>query len=174
VGRNVLKIVMVAAVVMLGGAYVAAGLVRNALPAMEAKTATPEAAKKLQEPKPGSVSLRADPDGHFRVEASIGGRRVPMLVDTGATVVALSYENGQSLGLVSGGDNFDARVSTANGSVGAKRVVLRDVRIGSVKVDDVAAVVMSPGAMDGALLGMSFLGRLRRLETARDRLLMER
>lgn len=53
-------------------------------------------------------------------------------------------------------------------------MVLRDVRIGSVKVDDVAAVVLSPGAMDGALLGMSFLGRLRRLETARDRLVMER
>ena len=168
-----LKIVMIAAAVMVGGAYVAADLVRVALPGMAAKSVTPAPPKALQEPKPGSVSLRADADGHFRVEASIGGRRVPMLVDTGATVVALSYENGQSLGLVSGGDNFDARVSTANGSVGAKRVVLRDVRIGSVKVDDVAAVVMSPGAMDGALLGMSFLGRLRRLETARDRLVME-
>ncbi|MFL1875565.1 TIGR02281 family clan AA aspartic protease, partial [Hansschlegelia beijingensis] len=105
---------------------------------------------------------------------TIGGRRVPMLVDTGATVVALSFEQGEALGLVSGGDRFDARVATASGSVGAKRVVLRDVRIGSVKVLDVPAVVLTRGAMNENLLGMSFLGRLRRVETARDRLTLER
>ena len=78
------------------------------------------------------------------------------------------------VGLVSGGDRFDARVTTANGGVGAKRVVLRDVRVGSVKVLDVAAVVLTRGAMNENLLGMSFLGRLRRVETARDRLTLER
>jgi aspartyl protease family protein len=140
----------------------------------------PPLAKSVETPggedddRSGVVTLRADPDGHFRVDATIGGRRVPMLVDTGATVVALSYEQGQALGLISGGDRFDSRVTTANGQIGAKRVVLRDVRIGSVRVPDVSALVLTQGAMDGALLGMSFLGRLRRMESSRDKLVLER
>lgn len=164
-----MKTLLIAAAVMVGGAYVAADAVRSAIPK---GARTPD--RPTEDVRAGTVSLKADRDGHFRVDATVGGRKVPMLVDTGATVVALSYETGQSLGLIAGGDRFDATVSTANGTVGAKRVMLRDVRIGSVRVEDVAAVVMSPGAMDGALLGMSFLGRLRRLETARDRLTMER
>lgn len=127
-----------------------------------------------QDARPGTFSVSAGRDGHFRVDARIAGKAVPMMVDTGATVVALSYEEGRRLGLVSPGDYFDARMSTANGVTRAKRVTLRDIRIGSVRVEDVDAVVMSQGAMDGSLLGMSFLGRLRRLETARNRLTMER
>lgn len=165
------KVVLLAALLTIGAVWLARDGIRTGL---LAPPAAPTAARAVIEDAPGTTMLRADADGHFRVDATIGGRRVPMLVDTGATVVALSYEIGQQLGLASNGDRFDVRVSTANGSVGAKRVVLRDVRVGSVKVDDVSAVVMSPGAMDGALLGMSFLGRLRRLETARDKLVMER
>lgn len=166
------KVVLFAALLTIGAVWLATdgGLRDRLLPSSPAPTAT----RAVMEDPAGTTTIRADEDGHFRVDATIGGRRVPMLVDTGATVVALSFEIGQQLGLASNGDRFDARVSTANGSVGAKRVVLRDVRIGSVKLDDVSAIVMSPGAMDGALLGMSFLGRLRKLETARDRLVMER
>lgn len=170
-----LKTVIMASAVMMGAAYMAGDALRGGVPGL---VPSPAPAALRVEPEPagsdGSVSIRADADGHFRVEAAVGSRRVPMLVDTGATVVALSYENGQKLGLVSASDRFDARVTTANGSVGAKRVVLRDVTIGSVRVTDVPAVVLSQGAMDGALLGMSFLGRLRKLETSRDRMVMER
>ncbi|MDR4308792.1 TIGR02281 family clan AA aspartic protease [Chelatococcus sambhunathii] len=169
-----LKTVILASGVMLGAAYMAGDALRAGLTPGGAAPAHVAARAEPEETRPGNVSLRADPDGHFRVDASVGSRRVPMLVDTGATVVALSYENGQRLGVISASDRFDARVTTANGSVGAKRVVLRDVTIGSVRVTDVAAVVLAPGAMDGALLGMSFLGRLRKLETSRDRMVMER
>ncbi|MFC3695339.1 retropepsin-like aspartic protease family protein [Chenggangzhangella methanolivorans] len=167
-----IKVVLLAAGLSVAAAWLAADGIRAALPG--APSAPLAARATLEEPRAGTATLRADADGHFRVDATVGGKRVPMLVDTGATVVALSHEIGEQLGLVSGLDRYDARVSTANGSVGAKRVVLRDVRVGSVKVDEVAAVVLAPGAMDGALLGMSFLGRLRRLETSRDRLTMER
>lgn len=169
-----LKTVIVASAVMVGAAYMAGDALKAGLTGAGAKPTPTALRAEPEQTNAGSVSLRADADGHFRVEASIGSRKVPMLVDTGATVVALSFENGQRLGLISAADRFDARVTTANGSVGAKRVVLRDVTIGSVRVTDVPAVVLSQGAMDGALLGMSFLGRLRRLETARDKLVMER
>lgn len=165
-----LKVILTVAAATFGAAFFAHG-VKLGVAGRDAKSA---AAAKSEDIRPGQVSLRAGPDGHFRVDARVGGKIVPMLVDTGATVVALSYEDGEKLGLIRRGDYFDARMSTANGTTSAKRVVLQDVRIGSVKVDNVSAVVMSPGAMDGSLLGMSFLGRLRRIETQRDRLVMER
>lgn len=165
---EVIKIILLAAFAVIGAVYMASGLTALRQPNR------PDPPKPRLEESGGAVTLQADADGHFRVDATIGGRRVPMLVDTGATVVALSYEQGEALGLIAGGDRFDARVSTANGAVGAKRVVLRDVRIGSVRVPDVSAVVLTRGAMDENLLGMSFLGRLRRVESARDQLTLER
>jgi aspartyl protease family protein len=71
------------------------------------------------------------------------------------------------------GDRFDVPVSTANGTSAAKRVVLRDVRVGSIVVRDVTALVMRRGVMEGNLLGMSFLGRLKRMESSRGRLTLE-
>src|SRR4051812_684033 len=52
----------------------------------------------------GSYKVPSDPDGHFRVSARIGARRIPFLVDTGATTVALSWETGVDLGLVRASD----------------------------------------------------------------------
>ncbi len=168
-----IKSILLAAALVLAAVFAASSVMRAALPQVASLRTAPSKPAQRDDP-PGSVTLRADPDGHFRVDATIGGRRVPMLVDTGATVVALSYEQADSLGLISGADRFDLRVSTANGAVAAKRVVLRDVRIGSVSVPDVSAVVLAQGAMDGNLLGMSFLGRLRRMESSRDSLVLER
>jgi aspartyl protease family protein len=165
----VVKGFLIAAGLVLAAAVVAPGFLASRLQPKPVPAPAP-----VEQEQPGRVVLRADSDGHFRVEATIGGRRVPMLVDTGATVVALSYEHAATLGLVSGGDRFDIPVSTANGSVAARRVVLRDVRIGSVRVPDVSALILKPGAMDGSLLGMSFLGRLRRMESSPDRLVLER
>lgn len=167
-----IKVIGTVAAATLVAAFFANGLAKVALAGRDGRSAA--AASKPEDVRPGQVSLRADSDGHFRVEARVGGRIVPMLVDTGATVVALSFEDGEKLGLIRRGDYMDVRMSTANGVAGAKRVTLQDVRIGSVKVDDVAAVVMSPGAMDGSLLGMSFLGRLRKVETGRGRMTFER
>ena len=168
-----MKAILVTAGVVMFAAALGPQLLQRAVeretpPAVAAKTLTPV-------PDSGrTVTLVAGPDGHFRTEAMIGGRRAPMLVDTGATVVAFSYDTGRDLGLISGGDRFDFSVATANGSVGARRVVAPEIRIGAISVSDVQAVVLAPGAMDGNLLGMSFLSRLKRMESTRDRLVLER
>lgn len=168
-----LKGLIVMAGVVIGAAVAAPqvlpSLIHGAAPKATLKVAAAPVAASS-----GSVTLRAGSDGHFRTEATILGQRVLMLVDTGATVVALSYEQGQALGLVNGSDRFDLTVSTANGAVGAKRVVLNAVRVASITVPAVTAVVMARGAMDGNLLGMSFLGRLSRMEASRDKLTLER
>ncbi|GLK77559.1 peptidase [Methylopila jiangsuensis] len=168
-----LKTLVVVAAAVIGAAALAPQLLQRAVE----REAPPALAAKTLKPSPDAgrtVTLLAGPDGHFRTEAMIGGRRAPMLVDTGATVVAFSYETGRDLGLISGGDRFDLPVATANGSVGARQVTAPEIRIGSISVTNVPAVVLAPGAMDGNLLGMSFLSRLKRMESTRDRLVLER
>lgn len=120
------------------------------------------------------LRIAADPGGHFLVDALIEGRNVDALVDTGATAVALRYEDARAMGLIRPADEFDARVSTANGMAKAKRVRLSRVRVGTITVSDVDALVTEPGALGVNLLGMSFLRRLARFEVTGGTLLLER
>ncbi|MEX2430884.1 MAG: TIGR02281 family clan AA aspartic protease, partial [Dehalococcoidia bacterium] len=85
---------------------------------------------------------------------------VNVLVDTGASMVALSYEDAERVGLKPFALHFDQPVATANGIVEAAVVNLRRVEIDNVVVHDVGGMVLPEGAMRGTLLGMSFLSRL--------------
>ena len=98
--------------------------------------------------------------GHFTTSADINGTSIRVLVDTGATAVALSYEDARSVGLRPGSLDYTVPVSTANGVTQAARVRLKKVVIDGVSVDDVDGLVLPEGALEGTLLGMSFLGRL--------------
>lgn len=107
------------------------------------------------------TELKSGSNGHFVVMAEINGRDVRVMVDTGATAVALSHEDASAIGLKPDGLTYDVPVSTANGIAKAARVTLTKVNIDQVKVYDVQALVMPEGALTGSLLGMSYLGRLQ-------------
>jgi aspartyl protease family protein len=112
-------------------------------------------------------------DGHFGVDAVIGGRRVPFLVDTGASIVALKSDDAERLGIKPSNRDRLVRMETANGIVSARQVRLAQIEIGSLVVQDVDAVVMPAGKLGQNLLGMSFLSRLRRYEFRSGQLVME-
>lgn len=115
----------------------------------------------LDEPQLFSATeLKADSSGHYIAKADINGTTIVVMVDTGATGVALSYEDAEKVGLRPHGLDFDIPVSTANGIVKAARVQLRRVEVDNVRVRDVDGMVLPQGVMRGSLLGMSFLGRL--------------
>jgi aspartyl protease family protein len=116
------------------------------------------------------VDLPVGPGGHFRANVEIDGRTVPMLVDTGASYVALSAEDADRLGVVTRPSDFTITMYTANGPAKAAPVRLHAVHVDTLSVYDVDAVVAQPGAMHGSLLGMSFLRRLTRFEAQPDRL----
>ncbi|MBK8007342.1 MAG: TIGR02281 family clan AA aspartic protease [Rhizobiales bacterium] len=122
----------------------------------------------------GFVRIRSDRSGHHVTDVDFNGRRLRAIVDTGATLVALRYEDARALGLVTPSDRFDIQVSTANGSARAKRVQLRSVRIGSIQIENVEAMVLDQGALGQNLLGMSFLRRLARFEFKKGVLELER
>lgn len=103
-----------------------------------------------------SVVLKRGPDGHYRTEALINGMKVKVLVDTGATGVAISQKIADKLNLKS----INAvRTNTANGDSIGYMVRLESVKIGGVSASNVAAMI-APGLDGDVLLGMSFLGRM--------------
>ncbi len=116
------------------------------------------------------VTLRANHYGHFVVEAEINAVKVELLTDTGATYVALNYETARKLGFRDQNLQFTSRSSTANGIARVAPVTLDYVRIGSIVLHEVKAVIAEPGKMTQNLLGMSFINRLSGFQLSGGRL----
>ncbi len=108
-----------------------------------------------------ATELKAGQLGHFIVTAEINGRNVKVMVDTGASAVALSYEDARDIGLRPANLDYNVPVSTANGLTKAAGVNLDKVEIDGVRVSDVQGLVLPEGVMNGSLLGMSFLSKLK-------------
>lgn len=108
----------------------------------------------------GAVELTPEAGGHYFANVEIEGAQLRMMVDTGATVAALSYDDADRIGLRPTPSDFNVPVQTANGVAHAARARLRDVRIGSVSLRDVDALVLPRAIASQSLLGMSFLKRL--------------
>lgn len=119
------------------------------------------------------VELDAARGGHYTTQAQINNSSIEVLVDTGATAVALSYEDAQTAGLQPNTLTFNVPVNTANGTGYAARVKLRKVSIGNVRVTDVDGLVLQKGVFSGTLLGMSFLGRLRSFSIENGKLILK-
>jgi aspartyl protease family protein len=108
-----------------------------------------------------SVLLKPDKDGHFHTEARVDGYRLEMVVDTGASMIALRAVEAARLGIHPTARDYNVKVSTANGVSRAALVQLGRVEIGDIVVRDVAALVHPDEALGVNLLGMSFLSRVR-------------
>ena len=106
------------------------------------------------------TEIKGGQNGHYVVKAFINNQVISVLVDTGASAVALSAHDAEMVGLHPALLTYNVVVATANGTVKAARVKLDKVEIDGVRVDDVDAVVLPEGALSGTLLGMTFLSRL--------------
>lgn len=123
---------------------------------------------------PGSgnrVVLTAGSGGHFLAQGQINDRAIQMVVDTGATVVALSTAEAKRIGLSLDGAT-PVQLHTANGTATGWRVTLQSVRLGDVTVYQVDAVV-TPAGMPFVLLGNSFLSRFQMTRT-NDQMILDR
>jgi aspartyl protease family protein len=120
-----------------------------------------------------SVVIPPSGNGHFHVEGRIDGRRLTFMIDTGASVIALTERDASMLGIHPAERDYVAKVSTANGTVRAAPIRLGMVEIDDLVVHDIAAVVLPDGALSENLLGLSFLSRLRRFEYAGGKLILE-
>ena len=117
--------------------------------------------------QPARIARSAD--GHYWAEADIDGRAIRVLVDTGASVVALTRQDALRLGLRLTPADFTQTVETASGPVKAAAVELDHVAVAGARGVDAAiaedhrALVVEEG-LPHSLLGMSYLGRLSAFE----------
>lgn len=123
---------------------------------------------------PGEVRLRRASNGHFSARVLVNGAPMRMLVDTGATDVALPFEDAERAGVDMARLRFDEQVITANGIAKVASVRLDAVSLGEITLRDVRASVSQPGALAKPLLGMSFLGRLREVSFRGETLVLVR
>jgi aspartyl protease family protein len=129
-------------------------------PAKIARVETPKIESIAASDGSGTVRLKPDDRGHYVAEFKMNGRSVTALVDTGASMVAINKTTARKLGISVSPSDFKYEVSTANGNIKVAAAVIHEIQIGRVRVRDVEAAVLDDRALDGTLLGMSFLKRL--------------
>ena len=145
------------------------GLSQAGAPAQSGKSLDPAPTAPVPLPttlRPGpsthTLVYRAGPLGHVVLTASVNGAPVRFLVDTGASTVALSAADARAVGINLGALVFDKTTTTANGLVRVAPIILREIRIEQLSIENVPAVV--DDNLNGSLLGMSFLSRLKSFE----------
>jgi len=138
-----------------------------------AKTTTGTAAPDTAPPSGRSLSIPRDARGHFQAEGRIDGQRINFMVDTGASVIALNEKSAARFGLRPSRGEYNATVSTANGTIKAARTRLAMVELGGLVVRDVDAMVLPDEALSENLLGLSFLSKLKRFEYAGGKMVLE-
>lgn len=105
----------------------------------------------------GELVLTRARDGHYYADGEINGKPVKFLLDTGATQIALSRRQANELGLSLGSSGT---VQTAAGPATAYQTRLARVRLGSMEMDNLGAMVTEKMSDETVLLGMNFLKRL--------------
>jgi clan AA aspartic protease (TIGR02281 family) len=115
--------------------------------------------------------IDAGPHGQFLVEAVVNGVPIDFMVDTGASHVVLTLQDARKLGFTPAQLDFTQEFESANGTVRAAPVELRELRIGQLRLFDLEAAV-NGGPLPISLLGMTFLQRLSSYEVARGRLIL--
>jgi aspartyl protease family protein len=126
----------------------------------------------LRKPPARIVQISRGQAGEFALRATINGVHAPMVIDTGATSVVLTFETAKAAGLPLELLDYNVDVETAGGHTKAARLTLDRLAIGRLVERSVPALVVPRGQMKTNLLGMSFLDRLESWEVRADSLML--
>ena len=116
--------------------------------------------------------IKMDDRGHFVTKAKMNGSTIEVLVDTGATSVALDEKTARKMGIRLKQSDFKYDVNTANGVAKAASAQIDKIQIGRVTINNVQAAVLQGKGLNGTLLGMSFLKQLREFQIKDGELIM--
>jgi aspartyl protease family protein len=105
------------------------------------------------------LRVRMAPDGHFWAVATINGVQRRMLIDSGATVTAISESTARKAGIDAGTGLAPVVLRTANGAARAQTGKAKEIRVGNIVARNLR-IVTSPGLGEFDVLGMNFLSRL--------------
>jgi aspartyl protease family protein len=160
-------LLLIIAIVATAGAALAYGDPKQI---SRAGTLVTEILRKQVPPQPRLVDVPRGNGGEFSLQARINGVATPMVIDTGATSVVLSYETARAIGLPLELLDYNIDVETVSGRTRAARLTLDRLAIGKLVERSVPALVVPRGQMKTNLLGMSFLDRLESWEVRPDKL----
>lgn len=121
--------------------------------------AVPEVGLPEQIVEGGETRVKRRPDGHYWLRAEINGHPANFLVDTGATLTAVSNDTAAAAGLAPRHVGLPVRMQTANGTVAADLTTIDELRFGNVVARGLDAVI-APGLGPTNVIGMNFLSRL--------------
>jgi clan AA aspartic protease (TIGR02281 family) len=117
-----------------------------------------------------AVEIARSHAGDFALNVKINGIKAPMVIDTGATSVVLTWETAKAIGLPLEMLEYNVDVETAGGHTKAARLTLDRLAVGDLVEKSIPALVVPRGQMKTNLLGMSFLDRLESWGVQADRL----
>ncbi len=122
--------------------------------------AIPEMGMPQQVVEGGETRIPMAPDGHFWLRAEVNGVPTAFMVDTGATLTAVSDRVAAAAGLEARRGGIPIRLNTANGSISAQVTSIDELRFGSVAARGLDAV-MAPNLGETNVIGMNLLSRLK-------------
>jgi aspartyl protease family protein len=111
-------------------------------------------------------------DGHFWVEGQVNGHSMRFLIDSGASITALSQDSAMAAGLNFDQSGFPIVLTTANGPVEAYRSNIATLEVGPLRASDLP-IVVSPAFGDVNVLGMNFLSKLKGWRVEGDEMILE-
>jgi aspartyl protease family protein len=117
-----------------------------------------------------TTELERNPDGHFYADVEVNGTKLHMLVDTGATAVALSREDAHAAGIPTSIGMNDIVGEGADGSIHGENVAIDRISLGGTTARNVSAVVLNSG--ERSLLGQNFLANFDSIEIHGDRMIL--
>jgi len=115
----------------------------------------------------GQSVLRRQPDGHFYADAIVEGQNIHFLVDTGATIVALTGDDAEALGLYWDDQDLRPIGRGASGIVYGLPATIKVMEVGGLEARNVEAAII-PEGLGVSLLGQSFLSKIDNVEIAGD------
>ena len=119
-----------------------------------------------------AVQIARSQAGEYALRAKINGVAAPMVIDTGATSVVLTWETAKAIGLPIEMLEYNVDLETAGGHTKAARLTIDRLAVGKLVENSIPALVVPRGHMKTNLLGMSFLDRLESWSVRADKLML--
>jgi len=148
------------------------GLIQPYLDAQKAEQVEERDAAEAARGSGRTFKIPLGPHGQYLTEGRLNGRTIEMLVDTGASKVAMPENVARKIGIFPKPADYTVPINTANGVTTGARATIRNMKLGSIRLRNIDAIIMKDEQLGVTLLGMSALNKLDRFDFSNDMLVL--